>query len=152
MARKPTGKPNGRPKIEWTDVQYKDFEKLCAMHCTLLECCGWFDIDDKTLDQLLHARYGEGFSEVFTRFSAKGKVSIRRSIYVAATSDNPEKYDFRAAKWLSTQHLGMSEKIAQKIEVEERKVVRVDLSWADENTGDRAPDSDAAKDTTAKKV
>jgi len=152
MARKPTGKPNGAPLIEWTDAQYQDFEKLCHLHATQVEVCGWFNIDSNTLDRILKKKYGEGFSEVFVRFSALGKISVRRRMFKAATAENPEDFDFRAAKWLSTQHLGMSEKIAQKIEVEERRVVRVNLAWADEGSGDGAGDHNAEKDATPAKI
>ena len=55
-------------------------------------------------------------------------------------------------KWLTTNHLGMSERIAQKIEVEERRVVNIDLSWADEDPGNGSQDQNAQKDATTKKV
>lgn len=152
MPKKPTGKPNGRPKIIWDDAKYKEFEKLCFLHCTLMEICSWFDIDDVTLDKLLKSRYGVGFSEIFPVYSAQGKISLRRSLFQLATDPDPKKRDFRAMKWLTTNHLGMSERIAQKIEVEERRVVNIDLSWADEDPGNGSSDKDAQKDATTKKV
>lgn len=152
MARKPSGRPNGRPKVVWDDAKYKEFEKLCFLHCTLLEVCSWFDIDEVTLEKLLKSRYGETFSKVFPKFSAQGKISLRRSLFLMATDPDPAKRDFRAMKWLTTNHMGMAERMAQKIEVEERRVVNIDLSWADEDSGNGSSDKDAQKDATTKKV
>lgn len=166
MGGKRTGKPNGRPKVVWTPQQYKDFEKLCEIHCTNNEACGWFELDEETLDQVLKAKYGQGFSEVFPRFAAAGKVSLRRQLFIQAFGKKVEVLnkkgkvvkvidippDFRAMKWLSTNHLGMTEKVAQKIEVEERRVVKVDLSWADEDTGNSLGNQDADKDATPKEI
>lgn len=151
MAKRPTGKPNGRPKVQWSDEEYKIFENLCAIHCTFPEIEGAFKLDGETINRLLRERYGGTFSEIFPRFAAVGKVSLRRTIFKMGTRKHDP--DFRAAKWLSIQHLGMTEKVAQKIEVEDRRVVTVNLSWADEESpGNRTPDRDAKKDPTTEEV
>lgn len=148
---KVTGKPNGRPPIVWTEAQYEDFKRLCGMHCTLMEILGWFDISERTLRKLLKKKWPrQSFSELFQQYSAKGKVSLRQNLFRLA--QDPKNPDFRALKWLSTNHLGMSERIAQKIEVEERRVVNIDLSWADEDPGIGSPDKDAKEDATPKKI
>ncbi len=143
MARKPTGKPNGRPKINWTEDQKREFVKLCEIHCTIREICGWFEIDEVTLEKILKKEYGDTFSKVFERFASKGKISLRRQIFQAAF--NKENPDFRAMKWLSTQHLGMTDKVEQKVQTSGE--VTIKIGWADEDQH-----SDAKKDTTPKKV
>ena len=68
----------GRPRIVFTDDNWKEFENLCALQCTELEITEWFGIDDKTLTQLLQKKYDKSFSEVFKQKRTKGLISLRR--------------------------------------------------------------------------
>lgn len=102
MPRKPTGNPNGRPK---KNIDQKEFEKLCALQCTLNEVCSWFDVDDVTLNRWCKETYGTTFSEVFKAKRGIGQVSLRRSQFQMAEK-NPTM-----AIWLGKQYLGQRENI-----------------------------------------
>ena len=66
----------GRPRKE---IDKEEFEKLLALHCTLSECCAFFDCDDKTLNKWCREQYGTTYSEVFRIKSGLGKISLRRA-------------------------------------------------------------------------
>ena len=68
-------KKAGRPLKEF-DTEL--FEQLCGIMCTEDEICGIFHTTDKTLNRWLQRTYEMDFSEAFKRFSAKGKMNLRR--------------------------------------------------------------------------
>lgn len=92
----------GRPRIE---IKEEDFEKLCAMQCTLVEIAGFFDCCEDTVENWCKKNYGETFSEVYKKKSAKGKISLRRSQFKVADSGNASMLI-----WLGKQYLGQSDK------------------------------------------
>lgn len=102
MPRKPTGNPNGRPK---KNIDQQEFEKLCALQCTLNEVCSWFRVDNVTLNRWCKETYGTTFSEVFKVKRGIGQVSLRRSQFQMAEK-NPTM-----AIWLGKQYLGQRENI-----------------------------------------
>ena len=59
-------------------VNKAEFEKLCALQCTLLEIASWFNCTDDTIENFCKAEYGMKFSEVFRIKRGKGQVSLRR--------------------------------------------------------------------------
>ena len=65
----------GRPKKE---ISKTEFEKLCALQCTMLEICDFFDVSDKTLQNWCREKYGDSFSVVFNKKREAGKISLRR--------------------------------------------------------------------------
>ena len=75
MARKPTGRPNGRPK---KNIDNEQFKKLCELHCTKEEIAGFFDCTEDTIENYCKREHGECFSAVFKRLSFGGKMSLRR--------------------------------------------------------------------------
>ncbi len=96
----------GRPKIE---ISRDEFEKLCAIHCTLEDIAGFFDCSDDTIQRFCESEYGENFAVVFKRKSAGGRVSLRRKQVAVAESGN-----VTMLIWLGKQHLGQTEKIEQR--------------------------------------
>ena len=66
----------GRPMKE---IDQKNFEKLCALQCTILEVCCFFDVDESTLERWCKKTYGTTFSKVFEVKRGTGKISLRRS-------------------------------------------------------------------------
>ena len=65
----------GRPPKEFDrDL----FEQLCGIMCTEDEICDIFKTTDKTLSNWCKRTYGLGFSDAHKRFSARGKLSLRR--------------------------------------------------------------------------
>jgi len=67
----------GRPKAI---INKEEFEKLCALQCTLAEICDWFNVQDDTLNSWCKENYdGKTFSEIFKVKRGKGLVSLRRN-------------------------------------------------------------------------
>lgn len=87
-----------RPRHE---INWDEFEKLCALHCTQTEIAEWFGCSPDTIDKAVVRQYGEGFTEVFKRKSSKGKISLRRKMFETALSGN-----VTMMIWLSKQVLG----------------------------------------------
>lgn len=93
----------GRPRIE---IDWKEFDKLCAIHCTLREIAGWFDCSEDTIELRVKEKYGVTFTEHYSKRSSIGKVSLRRKQYQVAMNGNTA-----LLIWLGKQHLGQSEKV-----------------------------------------
>lgn len=103
MPRKPTGEPNGRPL---TEIDKNEFEGCCKILCTKNEICDIFSIDEKTLTAWCKREYGMGFSDVYKKFSADGKKSLRRYQFELAEK-NPTM-----AIWLGKNLLGQKDEVA----------------------------------------
>lgn len=100
MARKPTGNPTGRPKVE---VNWENFEKLCALHCTSEEIASFLNVHIQTLRERVKEHYGEDFSLVYKRFLDTGKCSLRRDQRAIA------RKNASMAIWLGKQYLGQKD-------------------------------------------
>lgn len=90
----------GRPHKE---IDKEQFEKLCAMHCTLLEICAFFDVTDKTLENWCKRTYDMKYSEICKIKRQIGKISLRRSQYELA------KKNANLSIWLGKQWLGQTD-------------------------------------------
>jgi len=123
MGRKPTGKPNGRPKKE---IDKKTFEGLCNLQCTLVEIAGFFDCCEDTIENWCKKEYGMTFSETYKRYSQNGKISLRRYQYKQA------EHNVTMAIWLGKQWLNQAEKIEQTTNFEDITVL-ADLLKLDNN-------------------
>lgn len=88
-------------------IDKTQFENLCALQCTKLEFCAWFDVTDKTLERWCKRTYGAGFSEVFRQKRGKGVISVRRALYQNATQRNNTTAQIF---WLKN-HAGMADNI-----------------------------------------
>ena len=89
-----------RPRKE---IDYEQFEKLCAIQCTQSEIMAWFDIDTKdTLNTRIREYYGEEhcFSTIYEQKSASGKIAIRRKQFQVADSGNVSMLIWLGKKWL----------------------------------------------------
>ena len=100
MARKPTGNPVGRP---CKPINWPLFEDLCSIQCTQAEIADLCHCDDNTLRDNVKRQYGEEFSVVYKRYSAPGKMSLRRYQYKQA------ERNATMAIWLGKQWLGQRE-------------------------------------------
>lgn len=60
-------------------VNKAEFEKLCALQCTLNEFAAWFDCDPLTIERFCEAEYGMKFVDVFRIKRGKGQISLRRT-------------------------------------------------------------------------
>lgn len=71
----------GRPQ---KNIDRKQFENLCALQCTLLEICAFFDVTDKTLSKWCKREYNMSFSEIFAIKRGAGQISLRRAQFKLA--------------------------------------------------------------------
>ena len=101
--------PAGRPN---TPIKKDEFEKLCAMQCTLEEIAGFFDCCDDTINNWCKDTYGDNFSGVFKNKSTKGKISLRRTQFKLAEKSTP------MAIFLGKQYLGQKDVIEEKHELQ----------------------------------
>jgi len=115
----------GRPRKELTDRDWEQLEKLCALHCTAVECASFFDMSEDILTQLIKERYSLTFPEYFRQKSSSGKISLRRRQFEMAQT-TPS-----LAIWLGKQWLGQSDKMEQKTELTTSKLI-IDLSGIEE--------------------
>ena len=90
----------GRPKKEFDKTQ---FEKLCGLHCTMIEICYFFKTTDKTLTKWCKRIYGCAFSEAFKTCSSGGKMSLRRIQFKLA------ERNAGMAIWLGKQYLNQKD-------------------------------------------
>lgn len=97
-----------RPRKEIDQVQ---FEKLCAIQCTLAEIASWFNCSEDTIERWCKRTYKEGFAGTYKKKSETGKISLRRIQFRQAEKSVP------MAIWLGKQYLGQREP-SQEIAVE----------------------------------
>lgn len=95
--------PAGRPRKEIDKTQ---FEKLCALQCSLEEICGFFDSNTKTIEKWCKETYGENFSQVFAKKREAGRISLRRSQWRLA------ERNAAMAIFLGKNYLGQSDNVA----------------------------------------
>lgn len=103
MARKPTGRPNGRPKIQ---IDNEQFKKLCELQCTKEEIAGFFNCGESKIETYCKEEYGDSFQDVFKRLSVGGKMSLRRYQFELA------KHNASMAIFLGKQMLGQRDDVA----------------------------------------
>ncbi len=91
----------GRPRKE---LDFPQFEKLCAICATEEEIAHWFDMSEDTLNRRCQENYGVTFSEVYKKYSDEGKMSLRRKQIQVAMDGNPTMLI-----WLGKQLLGQKD-------------------------------------------
>lgn len=107
MAKKKTSKKKvskkmGAPRKE---VNWTEFDKLCALQCTEKEIADWFEMCTDTLELRIKETYGVTFSELFRRKRGRGKVALRRHQWQSAEKGNVTMQIF-----LGKQFLGQADK------------------------------------------
>lgn len=81
------------------NIDKKQFENLCGLHCTQIEICSFFDIDENTLNAWCKRVYKKNFSEVFKQKKGTGKISLRRRGWLM-TETVPSVWIFHAKNYL----------------------------------------------------
>lgn len=116
----------GRPRKE---IDKNSFEKLCGLLCTLDEIAGFFNCSPDTIERWCKREYKANFAEVFKRYSAAGKISLRRYQFKLAEKSAA------MAIFLGKNYLGQSDKIEQVVtNVEDLSPLAEMLKIDDENT------------------
>ena len=95
----------GRPRIE---IDWDQFDKLCAMQCTLIEIAEWFGCSVDTIERRCWDDHDSTFADLYKKKSAKGKISIRRKQLDVALSGNTTMLI-----WLGKQYLGQRERLEE---------------------------------------
>ena len=96
----------GRPKVEWNETQWEQFQALCEIQCTAVEVCSVMGVCEETLNRLCEDRFDMRFSEYIKSEAAGGRTSLRRMQWDAARQGNPTML-----VWLGKQYLGQSDKL-----------------------------------------
>ena len=106
-----------RPKRDYTKpynpiiIDWKEFDKLCGLQCSLEEIAGWFNCSTDTIENRVKETHGITFSQYFAQKRSSGKISLRRKQYETAMAGNPT-----LLIWLGKQYLGQSDKLVQEIQ------------------------------------
>jgi len=93
-----------RPRKE---IDWKIFEGLCSIACTITEICAVFDIDDMTLCRMIKRKYKKSFSEIYKEKRSLGNVSLRRAQWRAAV----EQGNTAMLIFLGKNRLGQTDKV-----------------------------------------
>ena len=96
----------GRPK---KIIDKEQFEKLCSIQCTLAEIASWFNCSEDTIENWCKDTYDERFSDAHKKYSATGKISLRRTQFQMA------EHNCSMAIWLGKQYLGQREVVEQTV-------------------------------------
>lgn len=91
-----------RPKKE---IDADQFEKLCAIQCTLQEISSWFKCSEDTIERWCKRQYGKSFADAYKVYSAAGKISLRRFQFKQAEKS------YAMAIWLGKQWLGQTDNV-----------------------------------------
>ena len=103
-----------RPQKE---IDKEQFEKLCALQCTLNEIANWFKCSVDTIENWCKKTYMDEmgkpmvFSDVYKNYSVDGKISLRRFQFRMAEK-NPSM-----AIWLGKQWLGQRDQIDMGVDM-----------------------------------
>ena len=99
---------SGRKRV---NIDASELEKLCALQCTDQEIAAWFGVSARTIER---RRKVAQFGEAMERGRAKGKLSLRRSLWRLASAGNPAANIFLAKNLLgyrdvvNTEHSGLA--------------------------------------------
>jgi len=90
----------GRPRKE---IDPEVFEGLCRIQCTLQEIASWFKCSEDTIERWCKRTYKQTFAEAYKKYSASGKISLRRAQLKLAEKNAT------MAIWLGKQYLGQKD-------------------------------------------
>lgn len=72
---KKTKRPEGRPRIK---INWKVFDGLCEIFCTLEEIASFFKCSEDTIERAVLRDKGMNFADYYRLKSPSGKISLRR--------------------------------------------------------------------------
>lgn len=97
----------GRPRKE---IDLETFKGLCFIQCSLTEIAGVLDVSTDTVERWCLRELEMPFAEAFKKYSAGGKMSLRRSQFKLAEKNAT------MAIWLGKQYLGQRDDIAESVD------------------------------------
>ena len=105
-----------RPRKE---IDEEQFEKLCALQCTLDEIASWFKCSPDTIERWCERTYEMSFAEAYKVYSADGKISLRRFQFKQAEKS------YAMAIWLGKQWLGQKDVVEAQIPQAESAIEQI---------------------------
>lgn len=99
MAQKTAKNPKGAGRTI-IQIDWAQFDKLCALQCTLSEIASFFGCSEDTIETRVKEEYGINFSELYSKRRQFGKISIRRKQFQVAESGNPTMLIWLGKQWL----------------------------------------------------
>jgi hypothetical protein len=115
---------NGRPRIE---IDWKVFDNLCAIHCTLEEIAGWFNCSEDTIERTVKREKKLSFADYYKTKAGAGNISLRRKQFKQAEEGN-----VTMSIWLGKQWLGQADKLESKSD--DTVLVKSDVDTANYTT------------------
>ena len=100
----------GRPRLELSEADWGNLEKLCSILCTQEECASFLDVSVDTLSRRIQERFGMTFAEYFKKHSNAGLISLRRLQWKSAMDGN-----VTMQIWLGKQCLGQKSNVNMSI-------------------------------------
>ena len=100
----------GRPRLELSEADWGNLEKLCSILCTQEECASFLDVSVDTLSRRIQERFGMTFAEYFKKHSNAGLISLRRLQWKSAMDGN-----VTMQIWLGKQCLGEKSNVKMSI-------------------------------------
>jgi hypothetical protein len=91
------------------NIDLEQVEKLCGLQCTDDELASFFGVSPRTIER---RKSQPGFADAMARGKAKGRLSLRRSLWGLAAKGNPAANIFLAKNllgykdYLSNEHSG----------------------------------------------
>jgi hypothetical protein len=95
-----------------------DYDELCRMmqiQCTQEEIAYLLGCTVDTLHNHVTKRFGCNYMDMYKLHSSEGKKSLRRVLFDIALEAEKDADRFKAAQWLSKQHLGMKDQVQTEI-------------------------------------
>jgi hypothetical protein len=90
-------------------IDIVELEKLCSMQCTDEEVAAFFGVSTRTIER---RRKVERFREIMDNAKAKGRISVRRSLFRQAANGNIAAAIFLAKNLLSLRLASLSRFLA----------------------------------------
>jgi DNA-binding MarR family transcriptional regulator len=87
-------------KIDW-----KEFDALCAVQCTLAEIALHYDVSEDTIERAVQKQWQMRFADYYRQKRRKGFISLRHKQWQLAAQGNPTML-----VWLGKQWLGQSDR------------------------------------------
>ncbi len=103
----------GRPRAT---IDWADFDRLCAVQCTLAEIAAHFGRSEDTIERAVKREQGLSFADYFAQKRKSGFVSLRRKQWELAMAGNPTMLIFLGKQWL-----GQSDK--QEVSIPQVRVI-----------------------------
>lgn len=113
-----------RPRKE---INWDEFDKLCAIQCTQVEIANWFECSVDTIERAVKRTHKVGFAEYYIQKADKGKISLRRQQWQLAL-----KGDKTMLIWLGKQHLEQRERASHEHSGPDGKPIETKATLSDE--------------------